>query len=352
MKKDLVLRSQADVTDYLQEDIVPALVFLFQKHLYHTLFLSEHKILNAWTNFGGVVTATDLKMSDFLLNWSTEYGFGGLRKDFPASRSEEEPQDKINFANARMFWMVDPMDGSGDANKKIMPPTVLLTLFERIDSSRFGPKATITIDPMSGLVVVCDGQNVDVLDYTYSPNNTVSDPQKISTSYRAPSFNEYGIINLPHRLAYEQNNYATFRDRLRGENMLNIHDIPAGGAGNQFLSYLRGCLDFTVTEADKGLWRAWFHALTPLTVWFNPQPDWKHRDTAGARHFMRVSGQPDLTTIYGNPLPLVRGTDTKEDMFHTTGTMTFPTNQAWILFATLAEKFEESTNLKLTDINY
>jgi hypothetical protein len=88
---------------------------------------------------------------------------------------------------------------------------------------------------MSGLVVVCDGQNVDVFDYTYSPDRTVSDPQKISTSYRAPTFNEYGVINLPHRLAYGQDNYAAFRDRLRNENMLNIHDIPAGGAGNQFL---------------------------------------------------------------------------------------------------------------------
>jgi len=38
MKKDLVLRSQADFTDYLQEDVIPALVSLFQKHLYHTLF--------------------------------------------------------------------------------------------------------------------------------------------------------------------------------------------------------------------------------------------------------------------------------------------------------------------------
>jgi len=87
-------------------------------------------------------------MSKFLLDGHSQYSFRGLRKDFPASRSEEEPQEKINFADARMFWMVDPMDGSGDANKKIMPPTVLLTLFERIDGAKFGPRATITIDPM------------------------------------------------------------------------------------------------------------------------------------------------------------------------------------------------------------
>ena len=120
-----------DFSEYVQ-DTFHKIVPVFKTQL-DGVFTQDAETVTDGANLAEILTKADLKSQGMILDGSDDDNFAGLRKDLPYSVSEEDTDERWQetIKKANTFWMLDPLDGTGDLKKNNISPTVLLTLLHR-----------------------------------------------------------------------------------------------------------------------------------------------------------------------------------------------------------------------------
>lgn len=287
------------------------------------------KVVDVGADFGELVTSLDLKASEALLHGIKDR-YPGLAELLPGSFSEET--DSPERTKSLNIWEVDSMDGSGDALKTGLSPTVLVSRLSRESTDKpFEVIGGLILDVQGGFAIVSDRQEMRL-----GVQGDHGEFRQIRTRRLYPDPNQ-GAVAIPRREAYPQHlAHEDFPEFLANYLKREVKQIPAGGAGRQALQFLRGYLEPTNARDCPN-----FYNLPSINVLLNCQPDWKTWDTDPLRVALQSLGLPAPQNIYGESLQANASANSMKQMHHSEGVLVAADQKQLELIAEAVKEFEK-----------
>lgn len=286
------MNQSSDRLNALKEIVFPVVVAAVRRIHQPAMRSLGFRVVSQTGDFGTIVTSVDLRASDVILNGLPDEKIVGLAAHLPGSFSEEADNPSAR-QNALDIWVVDPMDGSGDAKKLGISPTVLVTRFERKTISwAFRPTSALIYDVVGDYAIMTDGREVCLGQADQS-----GEFRGVPLERRSDVLSDQ-IWRAPRRLSYPQKSAHTiFPAFFLAGTKIGWEGIEAGGAGLQSLQFIKRLVKLVSRESCPA-----FDALWEIDLLANFQPDWKIWDTGPMRVFATAFGLPKPVDIYGAPL--------------------------------------------------
>jgi len=323
----------------------PAIVDLCRRAILPHLKERGIKIVRQGNSLGEIVTDMDIESNRLFLDGDHKINFPGFHTLYPGSFTEEE--DSGYRLESDVVYENDPCDGTGDAVKTagsknpIWPTNLTTKLVRNSETGLFVPTAGLIYSVVGEYGIVSDGRELflgvpdEKRRFKKIPTKKIGhiESKKVSVNWRE---------------SYPQNNlYSNFYQFMQDEGW-EIKKVRCGGAGDQALRLVRGCLEPVNKE-----WADDFFNLEPIDIIFNAQPDWKTWDTDPTCVIGKALGWPEPTDIYGHNLTANAANQNFKDMHHTTGTVFSSSTELAGQFIELARKFmDKFPNNSLLEKNY